>query len=105
MLEEQKVKNLRTQVDMGCNFYVQAEVPDTETLIVEIGMGIFIELNRKQTLNLCEQKNEIFEKQTNLLKQKISDIKAHKRFVLEAIREIMQLEPEAKKKEPELRFM
>ena len=41
---------------MGCHFYVQAEVPDTQNLIVDIGMGIFIEMNRKQTLNLCEQK-------------------------------------------------
>ena len=43
MLDEQQVKSTRMQVDMGWNFYIQAEVEDTSTLIVDIGMGVFIE--------------------------------------------------------------
>ena len=52
MLDEQQVKSTRMQVDMGCNFYIQAEVEDTSTLIVDIGKGVFVELNRKQAHSL-----------------------------------------------------
>ena len=81
MLIEQDLKSMKTQVDMGCNFYVQAEVEDTNTLIVDIGKGIFVELNRQQTLSICDQKHTIFEKQVKAIKDKMAQIKANRRFV------------------------
>eukprot|EP00345_Euplotes_harpa_P008998 CAMPEP_0168354616 /NCGR_PEP_ID=MMETSP0213-20121227/24010_1 /TAXON_ID=151035 /ORGANISM="Euplotes harpa, Strain FSP1.4" /LENGTH=155 /DNA_ID=CAMNT_0008366567 /DNA_START=16 /DNA_END=479 /DNA_ORIENTATION=- len=81
MLNEQGVKSTRMQVDMGCNFYVQAEVEDTDTLIVDIGKGIFVELTRKQALSVCEQKQTNYEKSINALKEKMAQVKSPKIFL------------------------
>ena len=81
MLDEQQVKSTRMQVDMGWNFYVQAEVEDTSTLIVDIGMGVFVELSRKQAHSFSVQKLSLYEKSIKALKDKMSQVKSHRRFV------------------------
>ena len=60
MVKEQEVKTMSSRVDMGCNFYIQAEVEDTNNLIVDIGKGIFVELTQAQTVNVCDQKQQLY---------------------------------------------
>ena len=37
-------KELRTKVDLGCNFFCDAEIDDCSTINVHLGSGIYCEL-------------------------------------------------------------
>ncbi|XP_022651165.1 protein UXT-like isoform X1 [Varroa jacobsoni] len=57
-------KSIRTQVDIGCSFFCQAEVPDATKVFVLLGMGIFAELTHSEALDFIDKKQ-------NLLKERI----------------------------------
>ena len=98
MLEEQKIDKMDTKVDIGCNFYMQAQIEDTSTMIVDIGWGVFVELTREQAKSFCEQKQAQIQKKVKIYKDKIYQAKAHIKFVNEGIREIMHLEADPVKR-------
>ncbi|XP_022651167.1 protein UXT homolog isoform X3 [Varroa destructor] len=66
-------KSIRTQVDIGCSFFCQAEVPDATKVFVLLGMGIFAELTHSEALDFIDKKQ-------NLLKERI-DIMSAKEFI------------------------
>ena len=41
---------LKTKVDLGCNFYCQARVPDPSMVMVAVGLGFFLELTLEEAL-------------------------------------------------------
>ncbi|XP_053226810.1 protein UXT isoform X2 [Podarcis raffonei] len=58
-LQETGSQELTTQVDLGCNFYVNAEVPDASTIFVALGYGFFVELTLPEALAFIEKKNKL----------------------------------------------
>ena len=44
------------QVDLGCNFYCQARVPDPSRLIVEVGLDIWAELTLEEAKKFVDKK-------------------------------------------------
>uniref|UniRef100_A0A8C5MLL5 Ubiquitously expressed prefoldin like chaperone n=1 Tax=Leptobrachium leishanense TaxID=445787 RepID=A0A8C5MLL5_9ANUR len=52
-------ETLETQVDLGCNFYVNAEVPDSSRIFVALGFGFFAELTLQEALKFIEKKNRM----------------------------------------------
>lgn len=50
-LQESGSQRLKTDVDLGCNFYVQAEVEDASRIFVAVGYGFFVEMT---TTKLCD---------------------------------------------------
>ncbi|KAI4873398.1 hypothetical protein NFI96_012312 [Prochilodus magdalenae] len=55
-IQETDSKELKTDVDLGCNFYVQAHVPDTSKIFVAVGYGFFVELTLSEALTFIEKK-------------------------------------------------
>ncbi|XP_051824808.1 protein UXT isoform X2 [Antechinus flavipes] len=58
-LQESGDEKLRTQVDLGCNFYVNAEVPDPSRIFVALGYGFFLELTLMEALNFIDRKSRL----------------------------------------------
>ncbi|XP_073496552.1 protein UXT isoform X2 [Phyllobates terribilis] len=58
-LKELESGPLQTQVDLGCNFYVNAEVPDSSKIFVALGFGFFAELTLDEALRFIEKKNKM----------------------------------------------
>ncbi|XP_053144998.1 protein UXT isoform X2 [Hemicordylus capensis] len=58
-LQETRGQELVTQVDLGCNFYVNAEVPETSTIFVALGYGFYAELTLPEALVFIEKKNKL----------------------------------------------
>uniref|UniRef100_A0A8C6TCS5 Ubiquitously-expressed, prefoldin-like chaperone n=1 Tax=Neogobius melanostomus TaxID=47308 RepID=A0A8C6TCS5_9GOBI len=75
-LQEAGSKSLKTEVDLGCNFYVQAQVEDASRVFVAVGYGFF---------TYSHKYLEIF---TETLTKDSAKIKAHIRLVLEGLREL-----------------
>ncbi|XP_061470424.1 protein UXT [Rhineura floridana] len=89
--QETGSQELTTQVDLGCNFYVNAEVPDTSTIFVALGYGFFVELTLPEALAFIEKKNKLLTELSEALTKDSAKIKANIRMVLEGLRELQGL--------------
>ncbi|XP_023691602.1 protein UXT [Paramormyrops kingsleyae] len=100
-LQEAGSKELKTEVDLGCNFYVQAHVPDSSMIFVAVGYGFFVEFTLPEALKFIEKKTNQLTKYTEALTKDSAKIKANIRLVLEGLRELQGLKdlPEDKRRE------
>ncbi|KAF7695686.1 protein UXT [Silurus meridionalis] len=100
-IQETGSKELKTDVDLGCNFYVQAHVPDTSRIFVAVGYGFFLELTLSEALTFIEKKTGQLTEYSDVLSKDAAKIKAHIRMVLEGLRELQGLKdlPETTRQE------
>ncbi|XP_045912316.1 protein UXT-like isoform X1 [Micropterus dolomieu] len=100
-LQESGSQRLKTDVDLGCNFYVQAEVEDASRIFVAVGYGFFVEMTHDEALRFIEKKTSQLTAFTEQLTKDASKIKANIRMVLEGLRELQGLTdlPESRRRE------
>jgi len=89
---------LKTRVDIGSNFYVQAEIPNTKMITVDIGCGIWLPMTPKDALKFCEKKLFFLNARVDELTQKELNVKAQIKLVLEGLREIQKINVMAERK-------
>ncbi|XP_011017898.1 PREDICTED: protein UXT homolog isoform X1 [Populus euphratica] len=56
--EKNSVTNLRTMVNLGSEVYVQADVPDTQRIFVDVGLGFHVEFTWTEALNFIALREE-----------------------------------------------
>ncbi|KAG0264625.1 hypothetical protein BG011_006471 [Mortierella polycephala] len=91
VIKDNGLKEMKTQVDLGSNFYVQAKIPDTKHIFVNIGFGFHAELTLDEALVFITKKEAHLQKKAENYTEKSSQIRAHIKLVLEAMAEIMKL--------------
>ncbi|KAM8985935.1 protein UXT isoform 2-T2 [Ara ararauna] len=82
----------RLQVDLGCNFFVTAEVPSTERVFVALGYGFYAELTLPEALRHLDRRSRLLEQLSESLTRDGAKIRAHIRLVLEGLRELQGLQ-------------
>ncbi|XP_054465908.1 protein UXT [Anoplopoma fimbria] len=92
---------LKTDVDLGCNFFVQAEVEDSSRIFVAIGYGFFVEMNQDEALRFIDKKTSQLTAFTEQLTKDSAKIKANIRMVIEGLRELQGLTdlPESRRRD------
>lgn len=90
IIEAPEKEGLRTQVDLGSNFYVQAQVPDTSRIFVNVGLGFYVELTLQEALGFIDKKLELLNVKLSESSNKSAKIKGQIKFVYEGIRELQQ---------------
>ena len=93
------MKTFETRVDMGKEFYIQAEASDLERFVVKVSQHYYVELNQDEALLFIKKKETLMNSQIEQLSQKAAEVKAHIVFVNEAIRELLNISDEKTKKE------
>ncbi|XP_041348779.1 protein UXT-like [Gigantopelta aegis] len=98
-LKETNLSNseLKTKTDIGCNFYIQAKVPDPSHIFVAVGLGVFVDFTLDEALLFINKKTARLTESTDSLTKKIAQIKAHIKLVLEGLRELQNLSGEVDK--------
>ncbi|CAG8454883.1 2891_t:CDS:2 [Ambispora gerdemannii] len=97
VITENQLTELKTMVDLGTNFYVQAKVPDTMYIFVNVGFGFHVQLTLVEAIEFIDRKEKVLQRKAEQYTKKASNIKANIKLVLEALTEIMKLE-----KDPQL---
>ena len=82
---------LKTKVDLGCNFYGKAIVPNHRKVFVDIGLGFFLEMTHEEALVFVEKKTKHLNAQADILTQETVKIKANIKLVLHGLRELQNL--------------
>ncbi|KAG6708599.1 hypothetical protein I3842_06G089100 [Carya illinoinensis] len=90
-LEKNSVTSLRTMVNLGSEVYMQADVPDTRHIFVDIGLGFHVAFTWSEALNFISLREEKLARQIEEYTRLIASIKAHIKLVCEGIRELLQL--------------
>ncbi|XP_053705000.1 protein UXT [Synchiropus splendidus] len=90
-LQEAGSKKLKTEVDLGCSFFVQAEVEDCSRIMVLVGFGFFVEMTHDEALRFIDRKTAQLTALSDQLTKDSAKIKANIRMVLEGLRELQSL--------------
>ncbi|KAM9351111.1 protein UXT [Symphorus nematophorus] len=100
-LQEAGSQQLKTDVDLGCNFYVQAEIEDASRIFVAVGYGFFVEMTHDEALRFIDKKTSQLTAFTEQLSKDSAKIKANIRMVLEGLRELQGLTdlPESRRRD------
>lgn len=88
---------LKTLVDIGANFYIEALVPDASVVIISIGMGLYLEMTTDKALEFIVTRTKLLDGKCSSLTQEAAYIRAQMKLVLEGLREL-QLLPDDKRK-------
>ena len=79
---------LKTMVDLGCNFYSQAVVPDPARVCVAVGFGMFVEFSRSEAVEFIKKKVAALTERAEELTTQACQVKARIRIVVEGLREL-----------------
>nr|GMC55847.1 U11/U12 small nuclear ribonucleoprotein 31 kDa protein [Ipomoea batatas] len=101
-LEKNSVTSLRSLVNLGSEVYVQAEVPDTRHIIVDVGLGFHVEFTWSEALNYISAREKKLAGQIEEYTRLIASIKAQIKMVCEGIRELLQLPADSFRRERDL---
>ncbi|XP_051865820.1 protein UXT [Pristis pectinata] len=87
-VQESEEQRLKMEVDLGCNFYVQAKVPDVSKIFLLVGYGFYVELTLPEALRFIEKKSQHLTEVAEKLSKDSAKIKGNIRMVLEALCEL-----------------
>lgn len=90
-LEKNSVTSLKTLVNLGSEVYMQAEVPDTQHIFVDVGLGFHVEFTWSEALRYISAREERLAKQIDEYTRVIASIKAQIKLVCDGIRELLQI--------------
>ncbi|KAJ4755542.1 Protein UXT [Rhynchospora pubera] len=90
-LEKNGITSLRSMVNLGSEVYMQAEVPDTRHIFVDIGLGFHVEFTWSEAMQFISVKEARLARQIEEYTHLIANIKAQIKLVCEGIRELLQL--------------
>ncbi|KAJ3672112.1 hypothetical protein LUZ60_006833 [Juncus effusus] len=93
-LEKNEITSLKSMVNLGSEVYMQAQVPDTRHIFVDVGFGFHVEFTWSEALNFISVKEAWLEKQIEEHTKKIATIKAQIKIICEGIRELLQIPAE-----------
>lgn len=72
----------KTQVNLGCNFFMEAAVSNTELLLMNIGLNNYLELSVQEALVYLDLRIKAYEKMGEELRGKAAETKAHINMML-----------------------
>ncbi|CAK1583402.1 unnamed protein product [Parnassius mnemosyne] len=78
----------KTQVNLGCNFFMEASVPDTSSLLMNIGLNHFVEFSVDEANKYLDVRIKAFESKSEELRNKSAETKAHIKLMLFGIGEL-----------------
>lgn len=84
----QQNEELKTLVDLGCNFYAHGRVSDPSHICVAVGYGFFVEFTLDEALAFIDRKTAYLMEQAQRLTAEASEISARVKLVMEALKEL-----------------
>ncbi|GIX87706.1 protein UXT homolog [Caerostris extrusa] len=84
-------ETIKTRVDLGCNFYVQANVTDAKYIFVKVGLGLFAQFTLEEATKFISRKVEFLNKKVEKTLKESSEVNAHIQLILQGLRELQNL--------------
>ncbi|XP_050460928.1 protein UXT homolog [Cataglyphis hispanica] len=78
----------KTKVDIGNNFFIQAHIPDASKILLDVGLGHYIEFDLNEALIVINIRIKLLERQIAHLRKMIARTNAHIKLTLIVIRDL-----------------
>ncbi|XP_047033735.1 protein UXT homolog [Helicoverpa zea] len=78
----------KTQVNLGCNFFMEAAVVDTSKMLMNIGLNHHLEFTVEEANKYLDVRIKAFESKAKELQTKAAETKAHIKLMLFGIGEL-----------------
>ncbi|CAB3246267.1 unnamed protein product [Arctia plantaginis] len=78
----------KTQMNLGCNFFMEAAVTDTSSLLINIGLNHYLEFTLDEANKYLDVRIKAFEKKAEEMHTKAAQTKAHIKLMLFGIGEL-----------------
>jgi prefoldin subunit 5 len=88
MLDEEQLAEMKTQVNLGSDFYVQAVVSDTRLVTVSVGLHFWVDMTHAEALVFCAAKETHLLSREAELTTRAADISSHIKLLLKGIGEL-----------------
>ena len=89
-MQENK-RSLNVLKDIGSNVLMQAEVPDTSTIFVDVGLGFFAEADLNQAILILKPRKELLKQKQEHDMKAVANIEAHIQLVEEGLEAFQSL--------------
>lgn len=67
MIREQKLKNYNARVDVGQEFFMEAETKDLDKIMVKVSREYFVELSQEEALQYVSKREKMMNSQVDQL--------------------------------------
>lgn len=84
-------ETIKTKVDLGCNFYAQANVDETKFIFVNAGLDLFVQFTFEEAGKFIDKKVEFLNKKVEKTFKLTSEINAHIQLLLQGLRELQNI--------------
>ena len=85
LLTKAEGEPLLTKVDLGHHFYATAEIADTRSILVDIGLGLYVKHTPEEAIAFLTRREQHLEEQCKEITARASRIKVEIKVVFEAI--------------------
>eukprot|EP01135_Chromosphaera_perkinsii_P006175 Nk52_evm3s434 gene=Nk52_evmTU3s434 len=82
------MESLKSMVNLGCDFYVQAKVPDATYVFVDVGFNFYLQMTPPEAIAFIEKKVTHLTSIGDAHTETAGKIKAHIKIVVEALHEL-----------------
>lgn len=86
------LSQITTRVDLGSDFFVQAQVPSTKYIHVSVGFGFHLQMTLDEADKFIDEKVKCLEKQADRYTLEANNIRAQIKMVYGALSEAMNME-------------
>ncbi|CAO3596398.1 unnamed protein product [Absidia cylindrospora] len=90
LIQQGEHKELKTMVNLGSQFYVQAHIPDTTYIYVNVGFGFHVQFTLDEAKVFIDKKEQRLQSSVKKYSDEADKIRAHIKMVLEAMAEALE---------------
>lgn len=81
-LKKYKSDGFKTQVDVGSNTFLEAEVDKIEPILINVGLNVYLELELDEALKFLESKIKILTKESEVIRDQSLKIRSEIKILL-----------------------
>ena len=60
VMDENELREMKTMINVGCEFYMNATVPATDRVYVDVGLGVHVDFSRPEALAFIQQREAAY---------------------------------------------
>jgi prefoldin subunit 5 len=59
-MDTNEMHDMKTMINVGCEFYMQASIPSTDRVCVDIGLGVHVDYSRAEALRFIQEREAAY---------------------------------------------
>lgn len=81
-MREHKPNGFKTKVDVGSNMFMQAKVEKIEPVLINVGLGVYLELELEEALKYLKMKIKILTKEADVIRDESLKVRSQIKILL-----------------------